>query len=78
MDSPLDEVRQLMSMLSSTQKLLLISELARDLMIHAPEKRPHPSVRGALADLGPAPSEEDFEEARRAMSEGFSREEVAR
>jgi hypothetical protein len=78
MESPLDEVRELLPMLSSTQKLLLISELARDLIIHPPEKRPHQSVLGALADLGPGPSEEDFDEARRAMFEGVSRVEVAR
>ncbi len=76
MDTPMDEVRQLLPMLSARQKLLLISDIARELLINPPVKQPHATVIGILADLGPGPSEEDFEEARRAMFPALTPEQV--
>ena len=40
-----------------------------------PAKKPFPSFRGALSDLGPAPSAEDIDEMRREAWANFPREE---
>lgn len=66
----LDQIRELAKTLTPQQKLILIEELVRDVRLNPPVKTPHPSIRGILAHLGPAPSEEDLAEARRAMWSG--------
>jgi hypothetical protein len=63
----LNHVRELAMSLSPEEQLTLISDLASKLQgkYAPPEKKPRQSIRGALADLGPAPSAEEIDEARR-------------
>jgi hypothetical protein len=63
----LNHVRELAMSLSPEDQLSLIRDLALNLQgqYQAPEKKPYPSMRGALADLGPAPSAEEIDEVRR-------------
>ena len=83
MSDPLfDHVVSLAHDLSPDERLRLIAELASGL---ADEKgrgevsvKPLPSVRGLLKGLGPSPSGQDFDDARRAMIEDMTREEIAR
>ncbi len=73
----LDQVRDLATKLAPQEKLLLIEDLVRQLREGpppAPTKKPHRSLWGALADLGPAPSAEEIDEARRAAWANFPRE----
>jgi len=73
----LDHVRDLATKLAPQEKLHLIEDLVRQLRqgpAPPPAKKPYRSLRGALADLGPAPSAEEIDEARREAWANFPRE----
>ena len=57
--------------LSSEEQQRLREELAYPA---EPSPRPKRSLRGALADLAPAPSTEDIDEVRREMWANFPRD----
>jgi hypothetical protein len=63
----LNHVRELAMSLSPEEQLSLIGDLASKLQgkYKPPEKKPFPSLWGALAHLGPGPSAEEIDEARR-------------
>jgi hypothetical protein len=61
--SPVDKVRLVEQIMTT---------LERDLMQSS--KKPKRSLYGIWADLGPAPSAEDIDEARREMWANFPRE----
>jgi hypothetical protein len=69
----LEHVRELAMTLSPEEQLSLIGDLASKLQgsYAPPKKKPYRSMRGALADLGPAPSAEDIDEARREAWANF-------
>jgi hypothetical protein len=75
----LNHVRELAMSLSPEEQLSLIADLASKLQgqDRVPEKKPFPSMRGALKDLGPAPSAEEIDEARREAWANFPREDIA-
>ena len=74
----LDEVVAQALKLSPEDKARLIGQVAsvleRDLV--APQPRPLQSFRGILADLGPAPSAEEIDEARREAWANFPRDDI--
>lgn len=74
----LNEVFSLAKKLSSRDKLRLIEHIApeieRDLTPVTPE--PRKSLWGLWADLGPAPSAEEIDEARREAWDNFPREDI--
>ncbi|HEY3228809.1 MAG TPA: hypothetical protein VGJ87_06285 [Roseiflexaceae bacterium] len=74
----LDQVIDLTKRLSSQDKLRLIDTLAQQLLHESESARPTPrrSLRGLLADLGPAPSAEEMDEARREAWANFPREDI--
>jgi hypothetical protein len=78
-ESVLEQIRELAKSLSPAQKLMLIGELVADVRYNLPpdQTRPFRSLRGALKDLGPAPSAEDIDEARREAWANFPREDIA-
>jgi hypothetical protein len=63
----LNHVRHLAMSLTPEEQLKLIAELAVQLQNQSQPrpKKPAGSMRGALADLGPAPSAGEIDEARR-------------
>jgi len=71
-----NHVRELAMTLTPEEQLSLIGDLAAKLQgkFVPPEKRPFRSLRGALKDLGPAPSAEDIDEARREAWANFPRD----
>ncbi len=72
----LKEVAQLAQKLSTQDKLLLIGLLAPDIEneMSSMQKGPRKSLLGLCADLGPAPSSEEIDEARRQEWANFPRE----
>ncbi len=62
-----EHVRDLAMTLSPEEQVALIGDLAAKLQgkFVPPAKKRFRSLRGALKHLGPAPSAEDFDEARR-------------
>ncbi len=74
----LDHVRDLAMTLTPEEQLSLISDLVSKLQgkFAPPEKKPFESLWGALKDLGPAPSAEDIDEARREAWANFPREDI--
>lgn len=74
----LNEVFSLAKKLSPRDKLRLIEHIApeieRDLTTVTPE--PRKSLWGLWADLGPAPSAEEIDEARREAWGNFPREDI--
>ncbi|MBV8608890.1 MAG: hypothetical protein JO034_15705 [Singulisphaera sp.] len=71
-----EQAHDLSENLSSHDKLRLIEELVQQLLreLPAPEKKPSPSLWGALAHLGPAPSAGDIDEMRSEAWTNFPRE----
>ncbi len=65
---PPSEQAQLISQLAMTMKYSLASQETSN--------APRQSLRGLLADLGPAPSAEEIDEARREMWGNFPREDI--
>jgi hypothetical protein len=76
----LDHVIHLTTSLSTDEKLGLILELVNQLQgkVSQVQKEEFPSLWGALKDLGPAPSAEEIDEARREAWASFPREEIAK
>ena len=74
----LDHVRDLAMSLTPEEQLKLISEPVSQLQgtYQPPARKIFPSLRGALADLGPAPSAEEIDEARREAWASLPREDV--
>jgi hypothetical protein len=74
----LDQILDLTQRLSSRDKLRLIDTLAQQLLQEAEPTRPtpRPSLRGILADLGPAPSVEEIDEAQREAWANFPHEDI--
>jgi hypothetical protein len=62
--------------LTAEEKLSLIEDLAQQLRGRAviSERKPFRSLWGALSDLGPAPSAEEIDEARREAWANFPRD----
>jgi hypothetical protein len=79
----LEEVINQALHLSAEDKVRLIERLASVLKydLTQPEPAPEPaskrSLLGIFADLGPAPSAEDIDEARREEWANFPREDIA-
>ena len=73
-----DEVVVQALQLSPAEKLKLVERLAADLEkdFAAQAPVPRPSLYGALADLGAAPSAEDIDDARREAWANFPREDI--
>jgi hypothetical protein len=73
----LNHVRELAMTLTPEEQLTLVGDLVAKLQgkYVPPEKKPFRSLYGALKDLGPAPSAEDIDEARREAWSNFPREE---
>lgn len=74
----LEEVLRLARQLSALDKLRLIEGVIPDLELTL-QKVPKGPLRpsyGALADLGPAPSAEEIDEARRDMLRNFPRDDI--
>ena len=67
--------------LSYADRARLIERLAATLVEEAPASNtgntPKRSLRGLLAEYGPAPSAEEIDEVRRDMLTGFPREDIA-
>lgn len=73
----IDQARELIQTLTPRDKLRLIEELAREVLQDYPSSgAPSVSFRGALKHLGPAPSAEEIDEARREAWAHCSREGV--
>lgn len=74
LDTIVDQALQL----SALDKVRLIQRVAALLEgdLTAPRKVPLRSFRGILADLGPAPSAEEIDEARREAWRNFPRDDI--
>lgn len=73
----LDAVIALALRLSRAERARLIERVAATLTEEAKGEPGRRSVRGILAEFGPAPSAEDIDEARREMLANFPREDIA-
>ena len=75
----LDHVRELAMTMTPEEQLALVGDLVANLQgkFTPREKKPFRSLLGALKDLGPAPSAEDIDEARREAWANFPREDIA-
>jgi hypothetical protein len=75
-ETVMEQIRELAKSLSPGQKLMLIGELVANLQYNLPpdQTRPFRSLHGALKDLGPAPSAEDIDAARREAWANFPRD----
>ena len=75
-----DHVHGLAQTLSAEDRLRLISDLASGLNGSGERpttpRPPRKSLWGALKDLGPAPSAEEIDEARREEWKNFPREDI--
>lgn len=73
----LDQVLDLAQKLALADQARLIERLA-PMIVHALAAQPAPrdSLWGLLADLGPAPSAEEIDEARREAWANFPREDI--
>ena len=74
----LDQVLAMARRLSTVDKVRLIDRLTPQIEQALMETRPaqYKSLYGVLADLGPAPSAEEIDAARRDAWAGFPREDV--
>jgi hypothetical protein len=75
----LDHVRGLAKSLRAEEKLVLIGELVSQIQGNLPIPQKEIGTRsllGALADLGPAPSAEEIDEARREAWANFPRDDI--
>ncbi len=77
--APFHEITTLVERLSALEKIRLVEYVMRKLAGEWQQGQPQPkrSLYGLCADLGPAPSAEDIEEARREMLAGFPRDDIA-
>ena len=76
----LEQVISLARQLPPLEKIRLIERIApeieQDLRERMHPPRPRKSLLGLCAGLGPAPSTEDMDQARREMWAGFPREDI--
>lgn len=74
----LEEVVQLAAELPLTDKVRLIEKVAPQIQreLEGTNSRPRQSLWGLCADLGPAPSAEEINQARREAWAGFPRDDV--
>lgn len=76
-----DELAALARQLSPMERARLIEQVAASLREETPSpesgKRSMRSLRGLLADFGPAPSADEIDQMRRDMLSGFPREDIA-
>ncbi len=74
----LEDVFQLVNQLPARDKVRLIARMAPAIERELPQKpvRPRKSLWGLCADLGPAPSAEDIDKARREEWGNFPREDI--
>ncbi len=73
------QVTEMVTNLSRIEKVKLIERLSTMLeseLVEEEPKKPRRSLLGIWADLGPAPSAEDIDEARREMWGNFPREDI--
>ena len=72
----IERILNLAAHLQPNEQAQLISRLAAVMEKSVPvaATEPRPSLYGALADLGPAPSAEDIDEVRREMWANFPRD----
>jgi hypothetical protein len=77
-DEAYKDIRDQAALLDRRDKLRLIAFLARELKREEepPPPRSFPSVFGIFKDLGPAPSAEEIDEARREAWSNFPREDI--
>lgn len=78
-DKTFEEISEQAMSLPLRERLRLVERLVatvgQELELEQPSK-PRRSLLGLLADLGPAPSAEDIDEARREMWKNFPREDI--
>ena len=76
--SELEQVVALAANLSPLDKVRLVEQVMATLESHLAEtdKKPKKSLYGLCADLGPAPSAEEIDEARREMWGNFPRDDI--
>ena len=74
----LEQVLGLAKRLSPLDKVRLIEQVAPEIARHlaVPQPASQRSLWGLCADLGPAPSAKEIEEARRAAWASFPREDI--
>jgi hypothetical protein len=76
----LEEVMRLAKRLSPLEKIRLIEHIIPDLESEISkakqERQTVRSVYGIMSHMGPAPTEEDIDEARREMMSGFPRHDL--
>lgn len=72
----IERILNLAANLQPNEQAQLLARLAAAMEKSVPisETKPRPSLYGALADLGPAPSAEDIDEVRREMWANFPRD----
>lgn len=78
-DPHFEQIAALAMRLSSIEKVRLLERLAAALheeMSQSSQPKPRKALYGFLADLGPAPSAEEIDEARREMWKNFPREDI--
>lgn len=77
-DVMLEQVVELALQLSPVDKVRLLERIASTLKadVESSAKKPLETFEGALAHLGPAPSDEDIAEVRHEMWDNFPREDV--
>lgn len=68
-------VYALVMQLSRTERARLIAQVASTL-VEEGGQQPKRSLRGLLANLGPAPSAEDIDQARHELWSNFPREDI--
>jgi hypothetical protein len=73
-----DHVLDLAQKLPPADQARLVERLAPTIVraLTGAQSMPRRSLRGILADLGPAPSAEDIDEARREAWSNFPREDI--
>jgi len=73
-----DQVLDLAQQLSPRDQARLVARLAPAIerALEQPPSRPRPDFWGILADLGPAPSAEEIDEARREAWANLPREDI--
>jgi hypothetical protein len=77
--SYVEEILNLSEKLSRQEKFEIVERILEELKdIDTEMKKPQPkrSLLGLVADLGPAPSAEDIDEARREMWGNFPHEDI--
>jgi hypothetical protein len=75
-DIALDQVKKLLPELTAQEKAEVVAMLGEALKSELPSTTPRTSARGLWADLGPAPSTDEIDEARREVWSNFPRDDI--